>query len=137
MMIDPSVCIDFAVIFVMHDAAQFTAVANPDSLIVATSMSVDCHVTVSVTSSVVGSALNVPIARNWAVSPDAYKSRVPAAGRIVIPVNVLGPTVTVRLVVPEIPSKIAVIVVSPTLTAVASPEELTVATFVSLELHVA
>jgi hypothetical protein len=73
-MIDPSVCVDFAVIFVTHDAAQFTAVANPDALIVATSISVDCHVTVSVKSSVVGLALNVPIARNWAVSPDAYKS---------------------------------------------------------------
>jgi hypothetical protein len=55
---------------------------------------------------------------------------------IVIAVNALGPTVTLRFALPEKPSKLAVIIVCPMLTAVATPEALIVATFVSLEAHV-
>ena len=57
----------FAVMLVMQlpgGRGQLTAVASPDELIVATSVSTDCQITQSVTSLGVGLEAKVPMARN-------------------------------------------------------------------------
>jgi hypothetical protein len=64
---EPSCAVALAERFVMQGgvgALQATAVANPCELIVATSMSLDAQVTISVISTVIGLAVNVPIAMN-------------------------------------------------------------------------
>jgi len=72
----PSVDVAVAVMFVTQRGGtsgleQLIAVARPDELIVATSTSEDCQVTESVMSWLVGLALYMPMAKNWAVSPTA------------------------------------------------------------------
>ncbi len=51
-----------------------TPVASPEELIVATSTSLECQVTMSVMSRVIGLLLNVPMAINCAVSPVRFRS---------------------------------------------------------------
>ena len=127
------------------EVPQATAVAKPDELIEATLASLDTQPRkfgLPARFSVVGGVLKVPIAMNCAVPPMVF--RVWLLGMMVIAVNSRRsgtPVVTIRVAVPttgpEDPFMVAVMVVVPTATAVASPEELMVATPVLLDAHVA
>lgn len=148
---EPSCAVALAVMVVMQGfgGVQATAVPKPDELTVAISTSLDAQVTVSVISTVIGPAVNVPIAMNCAVSPSAFKICVPGPGMMVIADRVRcwvaepGLTVSVAapiMVEPDNDVALAVIVAAqlelPHPTAVAKPEELTVAISVALDAQV-
>jgi hypothetical protein len=88
----PFCAVALAVMFVRQGAGgvQPTAVARPDESIVATSMSLEAQVTVLVRSTVIGLAVNVPIAMNCAVSPSAFKVCDPMPGMMLMVDNVRG-----------------------------------------------
>ena len=107
-----------------------TPVANPPSLIVATLVDEELHVTVSVRFSV-ELLLYFPVAVNCSVPPAVIEG---LAGVTAIDTNVGA--VTVSVVEPLIEPEVAVIVVLPCATLVARPAALMVATLVDEEFQV-
>jgi hypothetical protein len=125
---DPEMLPEVALIVVVPTA---TAVASPAALMVAVAGVPEAHVTLVVMFCVVP-LLSVPVAVNCRVSPAAIDK---VAGVTAMETKVGG--VTVRVVEPEMFPEVAVIVVAPAATAVASPAVLIVAAAGVLEFHVA
>jgi hypothetical protein len=124
---------------VMVVVPQPVAVARPVELMVAIATLLDAQVALSVRSSLAVGGVNVPRARNCVVCPIC--GMVGAAGYSVITVSPpVPPVVTVRLAVPTTGPNdelmVAVMDAVPLPTALAKPEELTVATSVLLDAHV-
>jgi hypothetical protein len=108
------------------------AVARPPDEIVATGVFDELHVTLDVTFAVV-LLLYVPVAVNCCVDPLA---KLGSEGVTVIAVKV-GGAATVNVPLPACPLSVAEIVAFPGESAVASPDELTLATVPLLDAHVA
>jgi len=115
-------------------------VAKPEALIVATSISLEPHVTASVTSTCSPELAPVANAINWLVSLSNVTVWVP--GRIdreatdpVDPPKTVS--VAVLAMIPPKPGVLAVIVVVPWPTPVANPVALMVATLLALDVQLA
>jgi len=109
--------------------------ARPELLIVARAVSEELQVAEEVISAVLPS-LNVPVALNCAVFPGVTLG---FAGVNAIDTKVGGGAITISIVEPVrrcVPWLVAVMVVKPGFSALASPPELMVAIVVSDELHV-
>ena len=116
--VEPEITPDVAVIVVAPTAAALARPSEPPALeIVAIASTEDDHVTVAVRSWVVASE-KTPVAVNCCVVPFAMLG---SGG--VTSIETRAAVVTVRVVDPEIPPKVAVIVVEPTATALARPSK--------------
>lgn len=118
----------------------FTAVANPDELMVAT------EVLLLDQAKVLPEIGSPPESRALAMNRRVSPSSISAEGGFTVTVATVGSgggggggaggLVTVKVALPDLPSTLALIVVEPLLTAVANPDELTVATEVLLLVQV-
>jgi hypothetical protein len=127
----------------------FSVPAPPVTLLLVTGKrfgSDECQVTELVRSLTVGDVENVPIARYCPLSPklpNTIELGIMVSERMLPPLPPATPPlepVTVRFAVeltePAYPVALAVMIVEPALTAVATPEALTVATAGTLEVQV-
>ena len=129
----------FAAMAVTVVVPLLTAVASPPAVMVATWVLLELQVTVLVKSSVAPEVV-VPMAINWLVCAGEATDWVPGmmASDARLPPVVPPPPVTVMVAVALIdPGRVAVMVTVPADTAVAMPEEFTVATAGVLDDQVA